>query len=146
MSGLSSGAHSFAVKQTDGGGDASAAATVSWNVDLNAPEAPVLSGRPAARTNSISASISFSGESGASFTCSVDGGAYSACTSPKSLTLLSEGAHSLAVKQTDLAENLSEASTASWVVDRTVPLAPVLTRRPASPSNSSAFAFTGESG
>ncbi|MEI7560648.1 MAG: hypothetical protein WCJ63_08650, partial [Actinomycetes bacterium] len=77
LSGLSSGAHSFAVKQTDVGGDASAAATASWNVDLNAPEAPVLSGRPAALTNSTSASISFSGESGASFTCSVDGGAYS---------------------------------------------------------------------
>ena len=145
LTALSAGTHSLGIKQVDVAGNTGAATTASWFVDLTPPSAPVLSGSPAARTNSTSASIGFSGESGALFTCSVDGGAYGACgDSPKSLSGLSAGNHSLSVKQTDLAGNTSLAATASWIVDRTAPLAPVITSRPASPTNSSSFAFTGE--
>ena len=146
LSALADGAHSLAVKQTDQAGNASVAATVSWTVDTTAPTAPVLSGAPAARTNSTSASISFSGEASASFTCSVDGGAYSACSSPKALTGLADGAHSLAVKQTDQAGNTSVAGTVSWTVDTSVPSAPVLSGAPSAFTNSTSasIAFSGE--
>ena len=78
---------------------------------------PVLSGAPPARTKATSASISFTGEAAATFACSTDGGAYTTCSSPKTLTGLADGPHSLAVKQTDDVGNTSTASTASWTVD-----------------------------
>ena len=116
LTGLADGPHSLAVKQTDDVGNTSTASTASWTVDTFAAP-PVLSGAPPARTNATSASISFTGEAAATFACSTDGGTYTTCSSPKTLNGLADGAHSLAVKQTDDVGNTSTASTASWTVD-----------------------------
>jgi peptidoglycan/xylan/chitin deacetylase (PgdA/CDA1 family) len=119
LTGLTNGPHTLAVEQTDTNGDVSTPATVSWTVNAQPlPLPPVLSGVPPASTTSRSASISFTGAAGAKFTCSVDGGAYRPCSSPKVLTGLSYGTHSLAVKQTDTSGNTSAAATASWKVVR----------------------------
>jgi hypothetical protein len=76
------------------------------------------------------ASIGFTGEAGATFVCSVDGGAYAACTAPKAFTGLAQGKHSLAVKVKDAAGNLSEPVIAEWEVFLTAPVAPTLTGAP----------------
>jgi hypothetical protein len=135
LTGLTDGTHTLAVKQTNVFGTTSAAATASWTVDTIAPAPPVLSGVPPAQTNTTTASIGFTGESGASFSCSVDGGTYKACSSPKLLTGLADGTHSLAVTQTDLAGNKSAAATASWTIDTTVPAPPVLSGVPPAQTN-----------
>jgi len=132
LSDLADGSHSVAFKATDAAGNTSSAATASWTVDATAPAAPVLSGKPADYTKSRSASIGFTGEANATFTCSVDGGAYGACTSPKDLSELADGAHSVAVKATDAAGNTSSAESVSWTVDNAAPDAPVLSGVPAS--------------
>ena len=49
------------------------------------------------------------------FECSIDGGAFEACTSPKSYTGLSEGAHTFVVRAIDGAGNASAASH-TWTI------------------------------
>jgi hypothetical protein len=140
--GLEDGVHTLRVRAVDPAGNASdSTAAVSWTVgtppppaDTTAPDAPLLLGAPASKTSSTDASIAFSGEDGASFTCSVDGGSYSACFSPKALSGLADGLHSVAVKQSDEVGNTSDAATAFWTVvppgppaDTTAPDAPLIT-------------------
>ena len=147
LTGLAEGPHALAVRQVDHAGNTGPEAMASWIVDSTAPGVPVLSGQPAARTNSTSAAITFTGEASASFTCSVNGRPYVACgDSPRSFSGLSAGSKSLSVKQTDLAGNTSAAATASWVVDLTAPASPSLISKPASSTRSlsASFGFSGE--
>ncbi|MEI7890178.1 MAG: hypothetical protein WCI34_07690, partial [Actinomycetes bacterium] len=148
LSGLADGAHSLAVKATDAAGNTGSAATASWTVDTTPPAAPVLNGAPASFTKSRSASISISGETGATFACSVDGGEYSACTSPLAITDLADGLHSLAVKAIDVPGNTGSPKTVSWTVDTTAPAAPVVTGvpSPATVATSVTAAISGEPG
>jgi hypothetical protein len=98
--------HTLSVRQTDEAGNISATGTTSsWTIDTTAPSTPVLTGAPSGSTTSTSATVVFTGEVGATLTCSVDGGTYSPCSSPKTLTGLALGAHSLSVKATDAAES-----------------------------------------
>jgi alpha-tubulin suppressor-like RCC1 family protein len=129
LSGLSDGSHSLSVKAAKDGGE-SDAASASWTVDTSAPAAPALSGVPGGPSKSKTASIAFSSESGATFTCSVDGASYSACRSPKGLSGLSDGAHSIAVRAVDLVGNMSDPATGAWTVDTVAPAKPVLSGAP----------------
>jgi hypothetical protein len=67
-----------------------------------------------------SASIAFtSSESGSTFECSLDGGAFSACTSPKSYSGLGVGAHTVQVRALDGSPNHNVDPTpasASWTI------------------------------
>jgi hypothetical protein len=67
-----------------------------------------------------SASVSFaSSEDGSSFECSLDGGAFSACTSPKSYSGLGVGAHTVQVRAIDGSPNHNVDPTpasASWTI------------------------------
>ena len=145
LSGLSVGNHSLAVKQTDQAGNTSIAATAYWTVDLTAPAAPTVVSHPSALTNASSGSVGFTGEANATFSCSVDGGEYSGCSSPRALTDLPEGVHSFAVKQTDQAGNSGPEATTSWTVDLTAPNAPSIGSQPPDRTNSSSasVAFIG---
>jgi len=136
LSSLREGVHSVDVKQTDQAGNTSDASTVAWTVDLTAPTAPSLTSKPPSLTNSASASFPFIGEQNASFTCSIDAGAYSTCTNPASFSNLAEGSHSFSVKQTDQAGNVGPASApATWTIDLTPPVAPVLSGAPSALTN-----------
>jgi hypothetical protein len=83
----------------------------------------VLSGVPSNPTTSTTAKIKFTGEDGASFICSLDGGEYAGCSAPVSdghsqvtLTGLALGDHTFRVKQTDAAGNESEPVSTEWSV------------------------------
>ena len=91
------------------------------------PPHTTLALKPSALTKNATAKFEFSGSdvggSGvASFECRRDGGAWSACRSPKEYTGLSEGTHNFEVKAVDNAGNvdLSPASF-NWTVDTTAP-------------------------
>ncbi len=77
-----------------------------------------ITGGPAASTNSTSASFVFKAtESGARFECKRDGGTYRACTSPKSYSGLSVGAHRFSVRAEDISGNVDPtAATRRWTV------------------------------
>ncbi len=84
--------------------------------DTVAPSAPSVSGAPSGSTAATTARLRFSGEANATFTCSVDGASYAACTSPLALTGLNLGSHTVRVKQTDEAGNISTEATANWTI------------------------------
>ena len=90
-------------------------------VDATPPETSIESG-PSGLTNKNSASFTFSSTEPGSFACSLDGAAYSACTSPKSYPDLQEGSHTFRVRATDQAGN-TDATPAvrRWSVDTTSP-------------------------
>lgn len=144
----SEGPYVFKVRQLDDVGNAGSVATYAWAVDRTPPVAPELSGAPAGLTSNTSATITFAGEEGGTFECSLDAGVWQPCTSPRELTSLADGNHSIAVRQVDLAGNTGESSVASWSVDHTPPGAPTITAKPETPTPATYadFEFDGESG
>ncbi len=141
-SALGEGAHSFQVKARDAAGNESGAATRSWTVDTLAPPTPTIDTGPSGSTGSTSATFSFSdNEAGVSFYCQLDGGAFSACTSPESYSGLAQGDHSFQVKARDAAGNESSAASRSWTVDTLAPPTPTIDSSPPDPSASTSASF-----
>ncbi|RZA07191.1 MAG: hypothetical protein EOP11_08385, partial [Proteobacteria bacterium] len=123
--GIAEGDHTFKARFVDDLGAFSAEATQVWTVDLTAPTATI-SIAPAALNRSPAAVVAFGGTDPnggmvVDYTCSVDGGAYAACTSPVSLSSLSDGNHSLAVKARDSAGNTGTAASTTWKIDSAAP-------------------------
>ncbi len=123
FTGLAGGNHSLRVRATDAAGNADPTpATSNWDIDVIAPDTNIFSG-PVDPTKSTSASFSFtSTEVGSTFQCSLDGGAFTACSSPIDYTGLTEGNHTFSVVATDLAGN-TDATTATynWDIDVIAP-------------------------
>ncbi|MGZ4597136.1 MAG: hypothetical protein ACXV3V_09440, partial [Actinomycetes bacterium] len=130
VSGLADGAHSVTVRAYDAFGLASAPATVGWVVDSTAPSNVVLTG-PSSPTNDASPQVTFSATGATAYTCTLDGGAPVACTSPYAVPgPLDESLHSLTVTASDAAGNVSNPATANWIVDVTAPVTPVISTGP----------------
>lgn len=140
---LGGGTHQFKVRAL-AAGVASGATNASWVVDLTPPAAPSLSGVPSpSPTTATSASLTFTtGETAATFVCSVDGAALSFCTSPRSLSGLADGPHTFAVAVRDQAGNVGATANGAWTVDTTPPPPPVITTGPADVTNQTAAAFS----
>jgi PKD domain len=90
--------------------------------DTTPPDTTISSG-PSGTTTSTSASFSFSStESGSSFECRLDSGAFAACTSPKAYLSLSTGSHTFSVRATDSSGNVDPTpATRSWTVEASAP-------------------------
>lgn len=106
---------------------------VSFIPDCSPPETTITSG-PTGPTNDTTPSFGFSSSESASFQCSVDGAAFSGCSSPLTTAALPEGAHEFRVRAIDAAGNVdSSPATRTFTVDITVPTAsidgPALTNR-----------------
>ncbi|MGH2960274.1 MAG: GDSL-type esterase/lipase family protein, partial [Solirubrobacterales bacterium] len=141
LSGLSDGAHSYSVAQTDAAGNAGSATTISWIIDISAPSQPTVNrASPTANpTNSTSQTITFSGELGGTFQCKLNTAAYVACpATPVTLTDLPDGTNTYSVKQTDPLGNVGQPTTITWTVDTAAPSAPIVARTSpiATPTNS----------
>ena len=94
-------------------------------VDTTPPETTISSGSAEGETlTTDSATFDFSSsEANSTFECSLDGASYSACTSPKSYTNLSNGSHTFLVRATDAAGNV-DATPASRTFSVEVPPPP----------------------
>ena len=90
--------------------------------DTDPPDTTISSGPPSL-TSSQAATFAFTAdEAGSTFECSLDGGAFAACTSPASYTGLADGPHTFDVQATDTSLNSdSTPDSASWTVDHTAP-------------------------
>jgi hypothetical protein len=144
--GLAEGPHSFAAKAVDAAGNVGSAATTTWTVDLTPPAPPSLDGAPASLTGSTSQSISFTSEPGATFQCSLDGGAFSLCSSPSVRSGLVDGPHSIAVKAVDSVGNVGSPATASWTVNTTTLPPTVLGPAAFTNQTSATLTFSGAAG
>jgi hypothetical protein len=86
------------------------------------PSAPSITAYPPNPTASTSAAFSFSSsQSAVTFLCSLDGSAYTACSSPTSYTALTSGSHTFAVEARDASGNTSSATSYSWIIDTAPP-------------------------
>jgi large repetitive protein len=109
-------------------GDGNCTETRDIGADEFLPAAPTASitGGPANGSTITSSSTSFSFTNsntciGASFQCKVDGGAFSACTSPVNLNGLAEGGHTFQVRARDLIPQAGVPVSRTFTVDLPAP-------------------------
>ncbi|MET0275374.1 MAG: hypothetical protein ABW211_00850, partial [Acidimicrobiia bacterium] len=147
---LADGPHTFSVRAIDTAGNVDATPdSYTFSVDSGVPDTAI-SSAPPARSNDTTGDFTFtSPEVGATFECSVDSALFVACTTPFATTPLLEGAHTLAVRAKDAANNRDATpATHAWFVDLTVPDTAIVTKPAAVTSTRTAnFTFTsGEAG
>jgi len=148
LEGLVDGTHTFEVRARDRAGNVDATpATASWVSDTGAPTVSITAG-PSGATNATSATFSFSSnEFGATFECSLDGGAFAACSNPVTFPSLAGGEHTLMVRARDAVGTLSETATRTWTVDTLAPDTTITQKPEAQTQETSAiFAFQSETG
>lgn len=119
--------HTFSVKAKDAAGNVSSASTplYEWRVDSVAPAAPTLTDKPDDPNGSAISTFTWSAsEANLSYQCSIENGAFQACTSPFTFTVIvgtnSNQQHQFAVRATDQAGNVGAATTYKWKVDKSV--------------------------
>lgn len=107
-------------------------ATITPLQDLIAPDTTITS-QPSNPSSSSFASFTFSGTDNVTpsgsltFQCSMDGGAFSACTSPYTSGVLTDGSHTFRVQAVDAGGNVDGTPASyTWTVDTTSPPAPVV--------------------
>jgi len=106
------------VRATDAVGNVDATpASRTWTVDTVAPDTSITSG-PTGTVTSTGATFAFtSADSGASYECRLDGGAWGACTSSKSYSALSTGGHSFDVRAKDAVGNVDPTpASRAWTI------------------------------
>jgi hypothetical protein len=137
------GAYRVLARATDNAGNVRDSAIRNVTIDNTAPAAPVITKQPGNPSNTSAPSFTFTGETGARFECALDGPTFTACTSPKAYTGLTEGSHAFQVKQFDVAGNPGPAASYTWTVDLTAPTT-TITSAPASSTvaKNASFSFT----
>jgi len=113
---LADGTYSITATATDLAGHVTQATSPSWTVDTTPPATPTVDGP--ASTTSTKPSFTFAdSEAGVSFGCSIDGAAFSDCSSPYGVpTALSVGAHSLVVQASDSVGNAASSTPFAFQV------------------------------
>ncbi|MDP9183035.1 MAG: hypothetical protein M3P04_09710 [Actinomycetota bacterium] len=98
--------------------------------------APVITSKPNAFTNSTTAAFAWTVVAGTAYTCSLDGGGYTTCVSPKNYSGLTNRVHTFGLKAKAVGKPAS--TSYSWTVDTVAPVAPVVTPIPGPTSNQNA--------
>lgn len=148
LSSLAPGNRSFSVRAIDTVGNIGSPETKTWIIDQASPTVSILT-KPNSFTSSSNASFAFSavdtgGGSVSSYECSYDGGSYSSCSSPVTLTSLTPGPHSFSIRATDSASNTGSAVSYSWTIDQTLPTATITSQpNPITNDLTATFFFTG---
>ena len=121
-SSLADGRHDLAVRARDTAGNLdSSPASYTWTVDTVAPQTTIATAPPSQSASGLASFTFNSSEPGSSFECKVDAGAYTACSSPKSYSLV-DGLHTFEVRATDPAANTDATADAySWRIDTAEP-------------------------
>jgi ELWxxDGT repeat protein len=97
----------FGARDADTGAEPWRIGSANMPADTTPPETTIISG-PAEGSTIDNANPTFgfsSDELGSSFECSLDGGTYAPCTSPRTLSDLAEGSHTFSVRATDASNN-----------------------------------------
>jgi parallel beta-helix repeat protein len=120
--GLSAGGHVFGVRAIDPSGNIEPGPAIYlWTIEMPAdttpPETTIVLG-PEALTTATNATFTFSADKlGSTFECSLDGTAFTACTSPQAYLGLNVGLHTFAARAIDLTGNVDPTpAVASWTI------------------------------
>jgi hypothetical protein len=150
-SALADGGYRLRAITFDNAGNAFTSPELDFSVDNTAPGMPDITNTPLSPTKETAATFTFtSDDPTVTFRCALESGLdgdFSSCTSPKSYSGLSDGAHTFYVKAVDPAGNMSRVRVHEWTVDATGP-ATTFTRKPGDPNSSknAVFEFTSEVG
>jgi urease beta subunit len=116
-----------------------------WTADSNSATvavttltAPTINSKPAAQSATTAPSFAFTGGNGSGYECEVDLAGYSACSSPRALTGLSDASHTFTVRATSGAAH-GPAAAYTWTIDSS---APSITSAPPATTTSSSASFT----
>jgi hypothetical protein len=155
---LTDGSWVLRVRQTDSAGNVGVAnVSTGYVVDTTAPSAPVVTA-PASPGRATSPSWSATYEGGATTECKLTSGTaggpvvtdWAPCVLPivTDLSSRADGTYVLSVRASDAVGLTSPAGSASYLLDTTLPAAPVFTAQTASPGRTKAvsFSFTAETG
>jgi hypothetical protein len=116
----------------------------SWTIDTTRPDTTITANPPAA-TNLPHATFHFaSSETGGTFQCKLDAGAFVPCTSPQMYSALPSGKHTFQVAAIDGAGNIDKkAALYKWTIDTTPPETKIMSKPPATTKSTSAkFSFS----
>jgi len=119
LTSLAAGAHRFWVRAKDKAGNVGQPASVAWTYeppDTTPPTVTITTAPPASTTDRNTAFSFVASESGSTFSCSLDGGSFAACTSPISYTRLPVGAHTFSVRATDPSGNTGPEASHAWTI------------------------------
>lgn len=131
LAALTHGPHEFRVRAIDAALNTGASTTVSWSVDLVAPESGITL-KPPALTNAVEALFNFSCyEAGCTTECRLDNGNYAPCTSPKTYQALGDGQRTFEVRGIDAVGNVGPSQTYGWEIDTRAPEGSVVEAPPA---------------
>jgi hypothetical protein len=111
------------VKARDAAGNESGVTSWPWTIDTTPPPAPVITTRPDDPNGSAISTFEWTeSESGVSFQCSIENGAFQTCSSGVTYTVdvSNTGTHQFAVRAVDAAGNVSGAATWTWKVDNSI--------------------------
>lgn len=147
---LPDGAHTFSVFATDAAGHVETApATRDFTIDTRAPDTTILSG-PEGSTTDKEAAFTFAADTtGATFSCRLDDGEWSACVSGVSLAGFGIGPHVFSVRAADDLGNLEpEPATRGWTLEPFPPPVTTILDGPEGPTfdRSAAFRFEADQG
>jgi hypothetical protein len=122
LDGLAAGSHTLRVAAIDDLDyvDLSGAVT-TWTVTATGPQPAVLIG-PFGATTEHSGTFTFEGPAGATFECTLDGSIAEACTSPRVVSSLADGAHTFTLRAT-VGGVSGTALSRSWTVTDYAPVA-----------------------
>jgi hypothetical protein len=119
VNGLSNGQHTFSVRATDGAGNTDATpASATWTVAVTAPDTTITGG-PSGTEYEFSATFTFtSNDQFVTFECRLNGGAWTACTSPTTYLDLYAGEQTFEVRAVSL-DGVPDPTPASrtWTVE-----------------------------
>ncbi|MBA3538838.1 MAG: hypothetical protein H0T79_04360, partial [Deltaproteobacteria bacterium] len=136
---LADGTHTITVRVTDAATN-TASAAVTFDLDATAPVITITSAPPA-QTNDSTPSVAFTiGGAPVLIECQVDSGGFAACTSPFTAPTLADGAHTIAIRATDMATNVSTVPV-SFTVDTVAPTV-TITGQPAAQTNDNTATIT----
>ncbi len=127
-SGLSDGAHTFQARAVDPAGNPDPSpSSHAWTIDATPPDTTIGPSAPASLTTATGATFDFSSsEPGSTFQCSLDGAAFTSCSSPKSYSALADGSHTFQARAIDTATNTDPSSASyTWTIDTTAPVASI---------------------
>ncbi|MGC8928466.1 MAG: hypothetical protein ACP5QK_11145 [Myxococcota bacterium] len=139
---LTNGPHIFSARCTDNAGNVESSPPVyNWIVDTVPPDTSIIT-YPPSISNSTAAAFTFSSnESGSTYECSLNDGAYSPCLENQQFSNLSEGTNRLCVRATDRAGNTDNTPACyQWTIDITPPDTIIL-NHPSNPTNQTIASF-----
>ena len=139
-SALANGAYTVLAQQTDQAGN-TGTATSTFTLDATPPNTTISSGPPSPSDSSTATFTFFSSVEGSTFGCRLDGGGWTACTSPASYSGLPDGSHTFQVQGTDPYGNTDPTgASATWTIDTSAPHT-VVSSAPPNPTQSATAKF-----